>query len=179
MKEHLDNMDEKIIIKYIDELVNDFLGNPFQDFTVEEFLNESMRFRAEQMTKSQKLDLADQIEIFGLKEKLFKKQEGHILLLDEKGIELKSFGKGYLAFKKSLKAKPLDWYRVVPIILTIVFGCLNLYQKSEYSGLKNRFETLKKDSDSLKNEYNSLKVKSDSLKVELSRLRHKPIEDKE
>ncbi|MFD1163079.1 hypothetical protein [Hwangdonia seohaensis] len=165
-------MDEKILIKYVDELVNDFLNSPFQDFTTNEFLNESQRFRTENMKKSERMDLEDSIMDFGLKKKLFKIVEGRILMLDEKGIELKDFGQGYLKFEKSLKSKPLDWYKIVPIILTVVFGCLNLYQKSEYSGLKNRFEILKSD-------FDSLTVERDSLKIELNRLNNKQIEYKD
>ena len=68
----LKRMDEKIVIKYVDELVNDFLNSPFQDFTTNEFLNESQRFRTENMKKSERMDLEDSIMDFGLKKKLLK-----------------------------------------------------------------------------------------------------------
>uniref|UniRef100_UPI00404AC314 hypothetical protein n=1 Tax=Flavobacterium sp. TaxID=239 RepID=UPI00404AC314 len=160
-------MEEQIIIKYVDELINDFLNSPFDDFTTIEFLNESKRFRAEQMKKSQMLDLADQIEIFGLKKKLFKASKGRVFVLDEKGIELKDFGQGYFKFEKSLKSKQLDLYQKIHIGLTtisligvFIFGYLNYSLNQDKSDLTNQNNLLKTDIVHYKDSLNAYRVKA-------------------
>jgi len=43
---------------------------------------------------------------------------------------------------KSSNKKPLDWYKIIAIILTIIFGSLNLYQKYDYNNLKTINENI-------------------------------------
>lgn len=160
-------MDEKIVIKYVDELVNDFLNSPFQDFTTNEFLDFSKRFRTENMKKSERMDLEDSIMDFGLKKKLFKVVEGRILMLDEKGIELKDFGKGYLAFEKSLKSTPITLYQkihigltIISLLLVFIFGCLNYSLNQDKSDLKDENVQLKSDLVLYKDSLNVCKEKA-------------------
>lgn len=97
-------MDEKIVIKYVDELVNDFIKNPFEEFTVSDFLHDHQRHISERKDLAETHKLEDAIEIFGRKKHIFDVYDGHLLKLSDKGIELKDFGKGYLKFinKESL-----------------------------------------------------------------------------
>ncbi|WP_407477870.1 hypothetical protein [Elizabethkingia anophelis] len=76
-------------------------------------------------------------------------------ILTEKGIEAKRIG-GYFKYLESLKPKK-DWYRIIPIILTFVFGTLtivftilnyNLNIKKDKSIQEN--QVLKKQNDSLR-----------------------------
>ncbi|TJY31607.1 hypothetical protein [Pontimicrobium aquaticum] len=156
-------MDEKIVIKYVDELVNDFIKDPFQDFTTNEFLDFSKIFRTESMKKSERLDLADEIEIFGIKKKLFKVSQGHILLLDEKGIELKDFKKGYVKFEKSLKKTPLTLYQKIYLSFFIPLSILALSNRFFPPVSKSDFQELSRDFDSLNLKFDYMKKQVDIL----------------
>jgi hypothetical protein len=158
-------MNEKIIIKYLDKLVNEYIKDHFDEFMVIDFLKEDKEHLSERKDQAQSYKLADEIESFGLINEVFKVYEGHILNLDKKGRNLKDFKKGFVKFEKSLKRKPLDLYRAIPIGLSIIFFVLNFYQKNNY--------------DNLKNQYDSLKTEHDSCKQKLSDLNNKTIEYKD
>lgn len=73
--------------------------------------------------------------------------------LTEKGIVAKEKG-GHLKYKKSLTEKPLDWYKIIGLIFTFVFGSSTLFL-----GFQNN--SLKSDYDSLISKYDSVKHQSD------------------
>ena len=79
-------------------------------------------------------------------------------------IKAKKLG-GHLKYENSLNEKSLDWYKIIPIILSVLFGLLNVYQKYDYNLLKT--------------DYNSLKTQRDSLKEKLSDKSNKMIVSKE
>ena len=60
-------------------------------------------------------------------------------------------------FKK--RRKTLDWYKIVPICIAIIFGSLNAYQKYSYNYLDAKFETLEVENDSLKVKLTNIKNK--------------------
>ena len=65
-------------------------------------------------------------------------------------------------FKK--RKKTLDWYKIIPIGVAIIFGSLSAYQKYSYNSLDGKFETLEVENDSLKSELDSLKVNLTDMK---------------
>ena len=69
-----------------------------------------------------------------------------VLSLSKEGEKYKDFN----SYIKSLKVKSFDWYKIIPIILTIFFGsCSVYYLKSNYD-LKVNESNLLKSNDSLK-----------------------------
>lgn len=82
--------------------------------------------------------------------------------LTPKGIDLKEYGKGFNKFEKKLK-RNIDWYKIIGIILTFVFGCSTIY----FSILSYDLKESQSDV-TIQNE--SLKAQTDSLKVENARL---------
>jgi len=90
---------------------------------------------------------------------------------NEKTIQFKSQG-GFKKVYKEFK-KPLDWYRIIPIILSVIFGSLTIYFSKNIFDLKENQSDLNIKYDSLTNENDSLKADNtylmnlvDSLKVE-------------
>jgi hypothetical protein len=67
--------------------------------------------------------------------------------------------------KEYKKSKKLDWYKIIPICIAVIFGILNVYQKY--------------DNKNLKEHNNSLIVGVDSLKTELNHLKYNPTLNKE
>ena len=63
-------------------------------------------------------------------------------------------------FKNEFKnqKKSLDWYKIIPICVAIIFGSLSAYQKYSYNSLNVKFENLKVENFSLKYELDSLKI---------------------
>jgi hypothetical protein len=80
-------------------------------------------------------------------------KSGSKIFLSEKGKKFKSYKK----YLKSLKPKT-EWFKIITISLTVVFGSLNLFQKHYYNSLKLKFDSLKKESVLLKSELDSLKL---------------------
>ena len=67
--------------------------------------------------------------------------------------------------KEYRKSKKLDWYKIIPIILSVIFGCLTLYFANRNYHLKqkqhqtdNRVYDLNSENELLKNNVDSLKV---------------------
>lgn len=58
---------------------------------------------------------------------------------------------GYAKFIKKAKIKPIDWYKIIAISLTVIFGSLNLYQKYDYNNLKSQYISLKTINEDLDN----------------------------
>ena len=81
--------------------------------------------------------------------------------LTEKGLDAKEKG-GHLKYKKSLTEKPLDWYKIIAIILTVIFGSFNLYQKYDYNNLKTQYNSLKTINENI---VNNILLKNSVYKV--------------
>jgi hypothetical protein len=99
--------------------------------------------------------------------------------LTEKGEKFNNF-ESYL---ESLNKNPLNWYKIVPIILTIVFGSISFYFLKANYDLKVSESNLIKTNDSLTNDNENLKsellIHKDSvaeLKEQLRLLKLKPSE---
>jgi hypothetical protein len=81
--------------------------------------------------------------------------------LTEKGMDAKEKG-GHLKYKKSLTEKPLDWYKIIAIILTVIFGSFNLYLKYDYNNLKTQYNSLKTINENI---VNNILLKNSVYKV--------------
>ena len=144
-------MNEKQIFKYFDLVINN-IDDVFA-FSINNILFEYLNPKNHK-EKEQFFEIVDKVKYFGKKNKYFEqygKNDGGWYKLTDKGIELKDSKNGYLGFKKSSNKKPLDWYKISAIILTIIFGILNLYQKYDYNNLKTEFNSLKTTKENLEN----------------------------
>lgn len=57
---------------------------------------------------------------------------------------------GFKKLYSDLNKNNLNWYKIIPILVAIIFGGLNVYQKYDYNNLKNNYDSLKVERDSLK-----------------------------
>jgi len=148
------------VIKFLDWLIEDIENVEY--FNIKDFIN-----KYKDISEHEKSYLPYSIESIGKTYELFENtlNSEDWFKLTEKGIELKEYGKGFNAFEKKLKSKPLDLYKIIPIVLSVIFFALNFYQKNNY--------------DDLKNQYDSLKIEYDSCKQKLSDLNNKMIANKE
>ncbi|WP_209406391.1 hypothetical protein [Pseudozobellia sp. WGM2] len=162
-------MDDKIVIENFDFVINNLTAR--NGFSINNELFD--KFNPESPTERKHfLDLCDEIREFGLR-------NGYLIQigkpannsgyfnLTEKGLDLKNFGKGHLKFVKKLNSKPLDWYKIIPIILTIVFGSVSAYFLKANYDLKLNELNLREINDSLiknnGNLKNQLLIYKDSL----------------
>jgi hypothetical protein len=81
--------------------------------------------------------------------------------LTEKGLDAEEKG-GHLKHKKSLTKKPLDWYKIIAIILAVIFGSFNLYQKYDYNNLKTQYNSLRTINENM---VNNILLKNSVYKV--------------
>lgn len=81
-----------------------------------------------------------------------------------KTIQFKSQG-GFKKAYKDLK-KPLDWYKIIPIILTLISGSLTIYFAKLNYDLKENQSDILIERDSLKVHYVDLSKLVDSLTIE-------------
>ncbi|WP_421824983.1 hypothetical protein [Flagellimonas oceanensis] len=153
-------MEEKVVIENFDFLIKNLKAkNGFS-------INNELFDKFEPKSSSEReyfFELCDEIREFGISNgyllKLGKRANNSgYFNLTEKGLELKKFGKGNQKFVKKLKSKPLDWYKVIPIVLTVVFGSLNLYQNNEISELKDNLNKKQSQIDSCSAELNQIKA---------------------
>jgi hypothetical protein len=86
--------------------------------------------------------------------------------LTPKGIDLKEFGKGFNAFEKKLKSKPLDLYQKIYLPFFILFGLFGIYKVFQPSVSVSDFQKLNTDFGILKSDFDSLTVRFDSLILE-------------
>ena len=144
-------MNEKQILKYYDLVIKN-IDDVFA-FSINNILFEYLNPKS-QKEKEQFFKIVDEVKYFGEKNKYFEqfgKNDGGWYKLTERGIELKDSKKGHLKFEKSSNKKPLDWYKISAIVLTIILGVLNLYQKYDYNNLKTEFNSLKTTNENLEN----------------------------
>ncbi|MBJ2176555.1 hypothetical protein JBL43_20090 [Aureibaculum sp. A20] len=103
-------------------------------------------------------------------------------IINAKGLEIRENKK---AIKKILaNKKPLDWYRIIPICVAVIFGSLGIYQKYSYNSLNEKFQVLDTENASLrslnlslKSELVSLKADSIYIKYKLNLNKEKPLLD--
>lgn len=145
-------MDEKIIIKYLDLVINN-LDNPFDEFNVLEFLFNDKEHLDKCKNRSETYAFEKALTEFALVKKIFIKFDGHHWFkLTDKGIELKYFKKGYVEFEKHLKKQPLTLFQKIQLFTTILsisvavtFGVLNYLLSSQKSELQDQNNLLKND----------------------------------
>ena len=157
-------MNDKDIIKYFDFVIknlDDIFG-----FSINNILFDFLKPESEE-EKEQFFIIVDKVKYFGKKNKYFEgfgKNDGGWYKLTDMGIELKDFKKGHQKFVRKSTVKPLDWYKIAAIGLTLIFGCLNIYQKYDYNQLKGRFNTLKTEYESIKSQESESTRKNEVIK---------------
>lgn len=149
------NKEDKATIKYFDLLIKKI--DDIFAFSINNIIHDTLKPESKK-DKEIFFNVVDSVKSFGEKYKYFKRvskatQNGGWHELTDKGIELKDSELGFTKFEKSLIPKQLDWYKIIPIIIAVVFGLLNVYQKYDYNQLKS--------------DYNSLSIERDSLKEKL------------
>lgn len=117
----------------------------------------------------QTTDLRDKALEFCLVKNFLKKEKQSLYSLDKKGFELLDKD-GYENYTKSIKQKKLDWYKIIPIILTVLLSYSTFYyanrnynlklKESRYLEFKALNDSLLKRVDSLKSELLNYKSKS-------------------
>ncbi len=148
----MNNIAEKDIIKYFDIIIKEIDDLSF--FSINNILIHKKYLNTD--TDEQKdffFSLVRAIESFGLSRGFFNENKGGggWLKLTSKGIDLKDSKMGYAKFIKKAKIKPIDWYKIIAISLTVIFGSLNLYQKYDYNNLKSQYISLKTINEDLDN----------------------------
>ncbi|WP_159948604.1 hypothetical protein [Polaribacter septentrionalilitoris] len=158
-------MNEKEIIEKIDLLFEKITD--FNTFSINNIFFKEIKPDEKNKDEVKKFfDIVNETKLFGMNNDLFEKyNDNGWFSLTEKGKELKLSNFGYNKFTKKSKPKKFDLYKIIPIILTIVFGSLNIYQKYDYRELKNNYDSLKFERDSLKQKLTDLNNKTVEYKV--------------
>jgi len=158
-------MNEKEIIKFLDLVFNKITD--FNLFAIDNILFKELNINEKNKNEVEKLSLiSKEVNLFGKNNDLFEAINGNgWLSLTEKGKELKISKLGFVKFTKKNKAKKIDLYKIVAIILTIVFGVLNVFQKYDYRELKNNYDFIKSERDSLKHKLDDLNNKTVEYKA--------------
>ncbi|WP_339885805.1 hypothetical protein [Polaribacter vadi] len=160
-------MEEKEIIKYLDQIVERI--KDFNSFGVGVILAEILGASSEISKNPEKFNnIVLEVGLFGENNDLFEKVGSwSFFKLTTKGKELKKSKLGFINFSKKTKPKKFDLYKIVPIILTVVFGISTFYFAFVNYRLKLQ-----------ESKVPSLELKVDSLKKELNRINNKMIENK-
>jgi hypothetical protein len=152
-------IDDKLIIKYFDILINDIDDNDL--FSVNNTLIDNNRINTN--TESEKayfFKLVDKLKKFGERYEYLETlntETNSFFKLTNKGIQLKEFKKGHIKFDKSLKKQKLTLFEKLSVCFIIISAGFALWQQCSKDELKNDYK-------SLKNQYDSLKAVSDSYK---------------
>ncbi|PKG42674.1 hypothetical protein CXF67_09030, partial [Psychroflexus sp. MES1-P1E] len=162
---HSKGMTEKEIIEKIDllfEKITDFNMFSINNIFFKEIIpNEKNKDEVENFH-----NIVSETKLFGMNKDLFEKYNNNgWFSLTEKGKELKISNFELIKFTKKSKPKKIHLYKIIPIILTVLFGSLNIYQKYDYRELKNDFD--------------SVKIERDSVKQKLIYLNNRTVEYKE
>lgn len=173
-------MSDKIEIKYLNLVLSNI--EDITSFNVWTLLKDEEDFDFELATeelKQEMLDLSSRVERLGVIYKYFDKVDHFEYRLTEKGIKAKELG-GHEEYEKHISKKPLDWYRIIPICLTVLFGISALYYANRNYNLKlkqtessEKITELKKQITHSNSESDSLKIELRSTKIELNELRDK------
>ncbi|WP_439129267.1 hypothetical protein [Polaribacter sp.] len=160
-------MTEKEIIKYLDLV---FKGiTDFNAFSTNNILFKIIKPNDKvEKERNSFFEIIKEVERFGKNNDLFEQiSTQNWYKLTPKGKELKLSSLGFIKFTKKSKPKKFDLYKIVPIILTIVFGISTFYFALVNYRLKLQ-----------ESKVPSLELKVDSLKKELNRINNKLIEYK-
>ncbi len=146
-------MTEKEIIEKIDLLFEKITD--FNAFSINNIFFKEIKPNEKNKDEVKKiLEIVNETKLFGMNNDLFEKyNDNGWFSLTEKGKTLKQSNFGFVKFTKKSKPKKFDLYIIVPIILTVVFSSLNIYQKYDYRELKSNYDSLKLERDSLKQKW--------------------------
>jgi len=135
-------MTEKEIIEKIDLLFEKITD--FNAFSINNIFFKEIKPNEKNKDEVKKiLEIVNETKLFGMNNDLFEKyNDNGWFSLTEKGKTLKQSNFGFVKFTKKSKPKKFDLYIIVPIILTVVFSSLNIYQKYDYRELKSNYDSL-------------------------------------
>jgi len=142
-------INEEITIKHLDILLKNIVD--VTQFDINSILLTNSDFSP--FKENQKNDftrVCQSVKRMGETFKYFKSEINRpkVFGLTKEGIKAKELG-GHLKYQNSLTEKPLDWYRLIPIILTVIFGSLTIYFAKLNYDLKMNQSDVKKENDSL------------------------------
>lgn len=142
----------KMNIEKLFDLLIDKIENPLE-FNILITLHDSI----ETLSTNEKISLDDKLNVIGLSKGYFSiiNEDTGWYSLTEKGIKLKEYSKGHIKFEKKINSKPLDWYKITAIVLSVIFFGFNFYQKQNYDDLKSQYYSCQKE---LSNSNNKLIV---------------------
>jgi hypothetical protein len=149
-----------------------FVLSEIQDitsFNVWKILSEEEDFEFDLATeelKGEMLDMSSRIQRLGTTYKYFDKIDHFDYRLTEKGIKAKELG-GHQEYEKFISKKPLDWYRIIPICLSIIFGISAVYYANRNYNLKLKQTESKERTLELEKKIIESESKKDSLNKEL------------
>lgn len=137
--------------KHFDLLI-DKIENPLE-FNILISLSDSVK----NLSTNEKISLDDELKIIGVSKGYFNiiREDTGWYSLTKKGIKLKEYSKGHKKFDKKLNLNPLDWYKIVAIVLSVIFFGFNFYQKQNYDNLKSQYDSLKTKHDSCREKLSS------------------------
>ncbi|WP_442264552.1 hypothetical protein ACSIGC_09305 [Tenacibaculum sp. ZS6-P6] len=173
-------MPYKTEIEYLNIVLSEI--QDITSFNVWKILSEDEDFEFELATeelKQEMLDMSSRVQRLGMTYKYFDKIDHFEYRLTEKGIKAKELG-GHQEYEKFISKKPLDWYRIVPICLSIIFGVSAVYYANRNYNLKLKQTESKEKTSELEKKIIEFESKNDSLnkelrltKIELEKLKNK------
>lgn len=173
-------MSNKIEIKYLNLVLSKITD--ITSFNVWKLLEDEKDFDFELATeelKQEMLDLNSRIQRLGVTYKYFKQIDYFEYRLTAKGIKAKELG-GHEEYEKSIAKKPLDWYRIIPMWLTLLFGISAVYYANRNYNLKliqtestEKVTELEKRIRKSNTKIDSLEIELRSTKTKLNKLKNK------
>lgn len=170
-------INQELIIKHFDILLNNI--DDITQFDVNGIMTKFGDFKHNIPEQKQNfVRICESVKRFGKTYGYFdfdEKRPG-LYFLKENGIKAKELG-GHLKFQKSLTNKPLDWYKIIGLILTVVFGLSTIYFSKKSYDLKENQSDIIIENDSLKVQVAYYKDSIAELKVQIELYRLKTSND--
>lgn len=142
-------------------------------FNVWRILSEEFDFElATEEIKEEMLNLSSTTQRLGVTYKYFEQIDSFEYRLTEKGIKAKQLG-GHENHEKYIAKKPLDWYRIIPMCLTIILGISAVYYANRNYNLKLKQTESKEKVIELERKIILSESKNDSLEIELYSTKNK------
>ena len=160
-------MPYKTEIEYLNYVLSEIPD--ITSFNVWRILKEDEDFEFELATeelKQEMLEMSSRVQRLGVTYKYFEQLDHFEYRLTEKGIKARELG-GHQEYEKFISKKPLDWYRIVPMFLTIIFGISAFYYANRNYNLKLKQTESTEKVTELEKQIRESKSKVDSLKTEL------------